>query len=126
MKAINHAFLKVFCKRYLLTASIVMSCRRCLAFVCAKLLQTELDKFVSHWNSHLIRPNRNADSPSGYPDDMYDMPETFGQYNFITINNYNYIGMLHSSMLNAYNIVGAEECMKDVEAALWQQAVREE
>ena len=33
---------------------------------------------------------------------------------------------LHSSMLNAYNIVGAEECMKDVEAALWQQAVREE
>ena len=53
---------------------------------------------------------------------MYDMPETFGQYNF---NNYYDIGMLHSSMLNAYNIVGAEECMKDVEAALWQQAVRE-
>ena len=53
MKAINHAFLKVYCKRYLLIASIVMSCRRCLAFVCAKLLQTELDIFVSHWNSHL-------------------------------------------------------------------------
>ena len=53
--------------------------RRCLAFTCAKLLQKELDEFLLYWNNHLIRQSRNANSPAGYPDDMYDMPELFGQ-----------------------------------------------
>lgn len=53
-------------------------CRRCLAFACAEVLQEELNSFLVHWNGHKIRPSRNADSPSGYPDDMYDMPEFYG------------------------------------------------
>ena len=44
----------------------------------AKLLQKELDEFLVYWNSHLIRQSRNTNSPAGYPDDMYDMPELFG------------------------------------------------
>ena len=61
----------------MIVASVV-SYRRCLAFTCAKLLQKELDEFLVYWNSHLIRQSRNTNSPAGYPDDMYDMPELFG------------------------------------------------
>jgi hypothetical protein len=72
--------------------------RKCLAFSCAKLLQSELDNFRVHWNSHRIRPSRNSDSPAGYPDDMYDMPEFYG----------------------------GEECIKEVDKELWYQAKIEE
>ena len=43
------------------------------------LLQKDLDAFVVEWNTHPIGPNPNVDSPSGRPDDIYDMPTIYGE-----------------------------------------------
>lgn len=44
-------------------------------------LQTDLDRIASHWNSHVIRPQRGyGELPSGKPDVLYFVPElTDGQ-----------------------------------------------
>ena len=39
-----------------------------------KLLQGELDAIAREWNSHHIRPTRNAAIPSGAPDELYFLP----------------------------------------------------
>ena len=46
--------------------------------------------FNNYWNSHAIRANRTAECPSGIPDDLYQMPEEFGEY-YSHNNNYNNI-----------------------------------
>ena len=38
---------------------------------------------MDYWNSHTIRRNRNFDSPSGRPCDMYDMPSIYGMVTLI-------------------------------------------
>ena len=38
----------------------------------------ELEEFVQLWNSHYIRQTTMAECPSGCPDDIYDVPEIFG------------------------------------------------
>ena len=43
------------------------------------VLTRDLNEYVSIWNSHHIRPVRLAGCPSGRPDDMFDMPEEFGE-----------------------------------------------
>ncbi len=49
-----------------------------LAFVIVDLLQREMDEFVNHWNSHIIRPSNRAESPGGIPNDLYEMPSCLG------------------------------------------------
>ena len=49
-----------------------------LAFVFGRLIQQDMDEFMSDWNRHPIRPTRTADCPPGRPEDLYDMPEEFG------------------------------------------------
>ncbi len=43
------------------------------------LLSLELEEFQHQWNTHSIRPVRLANCPSGIPNDLYEMPELFGQ-----------------------------------------------
>ena len=71
----NHKYIRGVIDKYL-----SLTYRHCLTFSCGKLLQAELGSFVAFWNSHRIRPSRHADSPGGYPNDLYDMPETFGTH----------------------------------------------
>lgn len=42
------------------------------------LLQHEVDEFAKHRNTHTIRQSR-ADCIGGIPDDLYDMPQNYGQ-----------------------------------------------
>ena len=69
----------------LITPFTSLSFRQCLAFSFAKVLQQELDEFVSEWNSHRIRYNRRADCPAGIPDDLFDMPECVGTSSWLAL-----------------------------------------
>ena len=42
-----------------------------------------MDSTVKTWNRHLIRPSRNANSPSGRPDVMYHIPELYGEIGYL-------------------------------------------
>lgn len=59
--------------------NIFISVRNCLVFAHLPVLTRDLNEYVSIWNSHHIRPVRLAGCPSGRPDDMFDMPEEFGE-----------------------------------------------
>ena len=52
--------------------------RYTLAFVFVPLLQKDLKEFVEDWNTHPIRCNKQSDSPSGRPEDMYSLPVIYG------------------------------------------------
>lgn len=64
----------------------VLICRKCLNIVFMPLLETELQQFMDHWNTHCIRRNRLATCPCGIPKDMYDMPQHFGKTNALEDN----------------------------------------
>lgn len=49
-----------------------------LAYTVSDLLQHEVDEFVKHWNTHTIHQSC-ADCIGGIPDDLYDMPQNYGQ-----------------------------------------------
>eukprot|EP00794_Sanderia_malayensis_P015232 gene15232-biopygen12685 len=51
--------------------------QECLKFCYIKLLQDELHRIMVLWNTHKIRPQRNADVPSGRPDMMFMVPDLF-------------------------------------------------
>lgn len=53
--------------------------RKCLAVVLENLLKRELHEFMLYWNTHSIRYNSYTECPSGIPNDLYEMPEEFGQ-----------------------------------------------
>lgn len=44
----------------------------------ANLLESELNEFRQEWNAHKIRANNKSLLPSGIPNDLYDMPQTYG------------------------------------------------
>ncbi|XP_060573061.1 uncharacterized protein LOC132730984 isoform X2 [Ruditapes philippinarum] len=50
----------------------------CLRFCFFDLLDTDLKKVLSDWNSHRIRQSRGSDSIGGKPDMLYHMPFLFG------------------------------------------------
>lgn len=52
--------------------------RQCLAVVLESILQQELLEFLHYWNSHNIRTNTLAECPAGIPNDLYSIPEEFG------------------------------------------------
>lgn len=35
-------------------------------------------EFVHYWNTHLIRKNKQCQTPSGIPDEMHNMPSMYG------------------------------------------------
>lgn len=63
-----------------------MHYRFCLAYVIGKQLDNELQDFVRHWNSHVIRSNCMTGSYSAIPNDLYEMPNYYGKLiNFVLI-----------------------------------------
>ncbi|XP_051931236.1 uncharacterized protein LOC127607148 [Hippocampus zosterae] len=55
-----------------------------LQFCCMGLIQDELDDTALVWNSHLIRPSKNMNVPSGRPNVMYMLPELYGTRDFLS------------------------------------------
>ncbi len=42
------------------------------------IIQEDLDQVAQEWNTHRIRPSRNAEVPSGVPDQLFFLPQTVG------------------------------------------------
>lgn len=57
-----------------------------MAFSFAKVLQQELDEFVTEWNGHRIRYNRRADCPAG----IYQMTSLICQNVLVRVVDLNY------------------------------------
>lgn len=55
----------------------------CLKFCYMSLIQEECYRIAKHWNTHVIRPSTNEDSPSGRPDTLYFIPKVTGTVNYI-------------------------------------------
>ena len=51
-----------------------------LAYTVVDILQDEMEEFVLYWNSHPLRRNRIALCPHGIPDDIFEMPENYGNW----------------------------------------------
>ena len=43
-----------------------------------KIIQRELDDFVTEWNSHRIRLSKMVEAPSGVPNVLFSYPELHG------------------------------------------------
>ena len=52
--------------------------RNLLAYLCVPVLQRECNLFVSVWNSHRIRKQKNIALPYGIPDHIFNCPEQYG------------------------------------------------
>lgn len=52
--------------------------RKVLAYCIVHVVKTELKEFQADWNSHHLRHNNKSRLPSGRPDDLFDMPELYG------------------------------------------------
>ena len=57
-----------------------MACRYTVAYCIADILDSELNEFKNEWNVHKIRANSKTALPSGIPNDLYEMPHTYGSY----------------------------------------------
>ena len=51
----------------------------CLRFCFMHLIEEDLCRTGVEWNSHRIRPSANSNSPPGYPDQLFYMPQLIGR-----------------------------------------------
>jgi hypothetical protein len=49
-----------------------------VAFCMAHIVEAELNEFKQEWNNHYIRANSKTLLPSGIPNDLFDMPHSYG------------------------------------------------
>lgn len=56
---------------------------QCLKFCYMSIIQEEIHQTAKHWNTHVIRPSTNAESPSARPDSLYFIPEITETMNYI-------------------------------------------
>ena len=57
----------------------MMKLKEVLGLLCQGITaRSDLTESVSSWNSHRVRKNRLADCPQGIPNDLYAMPQQFG------------------------------------------------
>ena len=85
------------------------------------LLRKELDEFVDHWNTHPIRKSQ-PESPGGFPDDMFDVPEQFGTCDLKCMQLLRQTVMTHIIVLH---IAGGEDCLQQVDRDLWTLSSRQ-
>ncbi|XP_041364959.1 uncharacterized protein LOC121380210 [Gigantopelta aegis] len=58
-----------------------------IQFCFSNLVQNDLDRIVTVWNSHRIRPSKNENVPHGRPMVLYSMPEVFSVRNYMRAVN---------------------------------------
>ena len=51
-----------------------------MAICILPVVRRDLQNFKEYWNTHHIRPSRRAYCPSGRPDDMFEMPQVYGNF----------------------------------------------
>lgn len=86
--------------------------RYCLHYVSVPVLEMEVLEHVCHWNSHLIRKNKQCETPCCVPDEMHEMPGLYGRYSSLLI------GPFTQFLLQA----GAIDQMNPFDANLWMLA----
>ena len=59
---------------------IIILDRYTLDLIFGTLLRCDMKEFMGDWNNHMIRRNQLSNSPSGRPQDMYDLPELQGKH----------------------------------------------
>lgn len=52
--------------------------RQLMTYVFTPVIQRECDSFVSNWNTHRIREQKNLLLPTGIPNHMFSFPEQYG------------------------------------------------
>ena len=63
---------------------ILTTPRDCLSLCFMHLVQKYLDRIKAEWNSHRLRACRGSVCPSGYPDELYFLPEVLGMLLLLT------------------------------------------
>lgn len=51
---------------------------QCLKYCFMEVIQSDLNTFMTQWNCHQIRQQRNSELPAGKPDVIYFAPQLFG------------------------------------------------
>ena len=87
----NETFIIIICQLSCLLKFGLFCCRHCLAYAYGLILKQSLEDFRKRWNSHRIRQNRLAGCPPGVPDDLYYLPQSNGEYNFVVIITAKYV-----------------------------------
>ena len=54
--------------------------RYCLLYLSVPVFESEVSEYVQHWNSHLVRRDKQRQTPSCVLNEMYEMPELYGKY----------------------------------------------
>uniref|UniRef100_A0A3B1K095 Zmp:0000000984 n=1 Tax=Astyanax mexicanus TaxID=7994 RepID=A0A3B1K095_ASTMX len=57
--------------------------KQLILFTCLNIIEEELQQLVHLWNTHNIRPSRNAVAPHGRPFIMYTLPQLFGARDYL-------------------------------------------
>ena len=48
-----------------------------LLYLSVPVFESEVSEYVQHWNSHLMRREKQHQTPSCVPNEMYEMPELY-------------------------------------------------
>ena len=81
------------------------------------VVRRDLQEFVEYWNTHHIRSSSRAFCPSGRPDDMFDMPQIYGNYLFTGVLVFAFVTLMNK-FFSLYNhpylnyIIGGEACLQ--------------
>ena len=78
-------------------------------------MKTDIEEFVEFWNSHSIRSNKLAACPAGRPDDLYEMPELFGNLMCVCV-------IVSHTVIEHY--IGGRECVKPFSATVVDYALQ--
>lgn len=54
-----------------------------MLYVSVPVLRSEIADYVQYWNSHLMRRDKERQTPSRVPNEMYEMPELYGNVNVL-------------------------------------------
>ena len=58
--------------------TLYILCSDCLGLCFINLVQNDLDRIRSEWNCHGIRKSRQTCCPSGFPNELYQLPQLLG------------------------------------------------
>ena len=90
--------------------------RYCLLFIFGPLIEADIKDFVQDWNTYSIHSNNNTASPCGRPDDMYQVPEMFGELALYII---------YKIIQGRYNNRGAVNEVHSIDPQLWVRGMLE-
>ena len=73
----------------------------CLGFCFMHLVHKDLDRVRTEWNCHRIRHSRQSCCPSGFPNELYQLPQISGSYGLLIACMDDNIMLIDFNALNA-------------------------